>query len=180
MNQLSQHVKDFKELSISKLKPAAYNPRDISKKQIEGLISAIDMHGFLEPIVVNKDMTVISGHQRLKAAKELNYKAVPALVLDVDKDTEKELNILMNNPHIQGQFNDEKLQPLLQELKISMGNAYMEFNYDELEFKPPEEPKEIDPEITYRVYIDCDNEEKQQKIFQDLISYGYQPQVVQL
>jgi ParB-like chromosome segregation protein Spo0J len=49
----------IQEIEISKLKPAAYNPRKISAKELAMFVKSIDEYGFVEPVVVNKDMTVI-------------------------------------------------------------------------------------------------------------------------
>ncbi len=52
-------------VKISKLKPALYNPRQITNKQYNDLKESITKFGLVDPIIVNKDMTVIGGHQRL-------------------------------------------------------------------------------------------------------------------
>ena len=39
----------------------------------------------MDPLVVNADMTIIGGHQRLSVAMELDYTEVPCAVVDVDK-----------------------------------------------------------------------------------------------
>ena len=70
--------------------------------------------GYVEPIIINKDFTVIGGHQRLKVLKELNYEKIECIVVDLDKTQEKALNIALNK--ISGEWNTEKLENLLQEL----------------------------------------------------------------
>lgn len=55
-------------LPIGQLKPAAYNPRKQLKpgdKEYEKIKKSIQEFGYVEPIIVNYDMTVIGGHQRL-------------------------------------------------------------------------------------------------------------------
>jgi hypothetical protein len=83
-------------IKTSKLKPAKYNPRQISTKQYNDLKKSIEKFDLVDPIIVNKDMTVIGGHQRLKICKELNYKDVDCVVLDLSKEEERELNIRLN------------------------------------------------------------------------------------
>ena len=53
-------------IKINKLKPAEYNPRQITTKQYNDLKESIEKFDLVDPIIVNKDMTVIGGHQRLK------------------------------------------------------------------------------------------------------------------
>ena len=83
-------------IKISKLKPATYNPRQITTKQYNDLKISIEKFDLVDPIIVNKDMTVIGGHQRLKVCKELKYKDVDCVILDLSKEQERELNIRLN------------------------------------------------------------------------------------
>ena len=85
-----------KEIEISKLKPAEYNPRQITKKQYNDLKDSVEKFGLVNPIILNKDMTVIGGHQRLKVCKDLNYDKISCVVLDLSKEQERELNIRLN------------------------------------------------------------------------------------
>ena len=54
----------IRNIEISKLKPATYNPRQITKKQVKDLKESIEKFGVVDPIIVNKDFTIIGGHQR--------------------------------------------------------------------------------------------------------------------
>ena len=81
---------------INKLKPAKYNPRQISTKQYKDLKESIEKFSLVDPIIVNKDMTVIGGHQRLKVCKDLKHTEIDCVVLDLNKDEEKELNVRLN------------------------------------------------------------------------------------
>lgn len=67
---------ELKMLPVSVLKPAAYNPRKKLKpgdKEYEKIKNSITEFGFADPLVVNADMTIIGGHQRLTVAMELGY-----------------------------------------------------------------------------------------------------------
>tara|TARA_R100000654_G_scaffold12054_1_gene26193 strand:- start:6550 stop:7707 length:1158 start_codon:yes stop_codon:yes gene_type:complete len=81
---------------ITQLKPATYNPRQISTKQYNDLKASIKKFGLVDPVIVNKDNTVIGGHQRLKICKELKYIEIDCVVLDLSKEEERELNIRLN------------------------------------------------------------------------------------
>ena len=86
----------IEKIKINKLKPAFYNPRQITTKQYNDLKESIRKFDLVDPIIVNKDMTVIGGHQRLKVCKDLNYKDVDCVILDLSKEQERELNIRLN------------------------------------------------------------------------------------
>jgi len=100
-----------KLVSLDKLNPAEYNPRTISTEDMESLKRSIQKFGFVENIVANKDGTIISGHQRYEAAKQLGEESVPVYYVDLNKDDEIALNIAMNR--ISGEFDMSKLPELI-------------------------------------------------------------------
>ncbi len=88
-------------VAVKDLKPATYNPRKHSDEAMEGLKESIKRFGLVDPIVVNgaskRKNIVIGGHFRLKAAKELGYKEMPVVYINLtDIQKEKELNIRLN------------------------------------------------------------------------------------
>ena len=110
---------NIQKIQISKLIPATYNPRKDLQPNDEEYIkikNSIEKFGFVSPLVVNKDMTVIGGHQRLKVLIELGFTEIECIVVDLDKTSEKALNIALNK--IQGDWDEEKLENLLKELKL--------------------------------------------------------------
>ena len=109
---------ELKVLPVSVLKPAEYNPRKKLKKgdkEYEKIKNSIEEFGFADPLVVNADMTIIGGHQRLTVAMDLGYTEVPCAVVDVDKVREKALNIALNK--ITGAWDEQMLADLLTDLK---------------------------------------------------------------
>ena len=106
------------KIKIENLKPAEYNPRiDLKPENIEyqKIKRSLIEFGYVAPIIVNADMTVISGHQRLKVLKELGYTEIDCNIVDLDKKKEKALNIALNK--ISGDWDNDKLEELLLELK---------------------------------------------------------------
>ena len=109
---------DIQTIEIEKLKIEKYNPRrDLrpEDEEYQKIKSSIKEFGFVSPLVVNKDMTVIGGHQRLKILKEMQFKNVECVIVDLDKNKEKALNIALNK--ISGDWDYDKLEDLLAELK---------------------------------------------------------------
>ena len=84
------------DIKANKLKPSLYNPRQMTNKQYNDLKDSITKFGLVDPIIVNKDMTVIGGHQRLKILVQMDLKNIPCIILDLNKESEKELNIRLN------------------------------------------------------------------------------------
>lgn len=99
---------------ISDLKPAAYNPRKIEPKELNKLVKSIKTFGFVEPVVINKDNTIIGGHQRLKAAQKMGMTEVPVVQVDIPKGQEKALNLALNR--ISGEWDETKLAEVLVQL----------------------------------------------------------------
>jgi DNA modification methylase len=78
---------DFPELSvtyqpITKLKCNSRNARTHSKPQIRQIANSIKQFGFTNPVLVDKDNTVIAGHGRLSAAKLSGMSQVPTIRLE--------------------------------------------------------------------------------------------------
>ncbi|QGT99518.1 Adenine-specific methyltransferase [Candidatus Syntrophocurvum alkaliphilum] len=123
----------FMKLEIDKLIPASYNPRKKLKpgdSEFEKIKNSITEFGYVEPIIVNKDLTVIGGHQRISVLKSLGYTEIDCVVIDIDKTKEKALNIALNK--ISGEWNRELLGELIMDLQSQ------DFDIKFTGFEPPE------------------------------------------
>lgn len=105
---------NIQNIPITELKPAEYNPRKISKAELDKLKTSITEYGLVDPIIINKDYTVIGGHQRLKAIAALKWADVPCVIVDLPKDKEKALNIALNR--ISGAWDEDRLAAIIKEL----------------------------------------------------------------
>jgi ParB-like chromosome segregation protein Spo0J len=116
---------------IADLKMADYNPRQITDTDMASLVNSIREFGFVEPVVVNKDNTVVGGHQRLRAAQQLSIEEVPVVYVDLPKKKEKILNLALNRIH--GDWDMSKLSVVLEELKLGNGDELQMTGFSELE-----------------------------------------------
>ena len=109
---------NIKKIPISKIKPAAYNPRKDLKPgdpEYEKLLKSIDEFDCVEPLVWNKRTgNLIGGHQRLKILVARGDTEVLCSVVDLSPEREKALNLALNK--IQGDWDEWKLAVLLDEL----------------------------------------------------------------
>lgn len=129
----SQPTMEIREIRLSELHPASYNPRKKLKKgdkEYEKIKQSLLKFGYVDPIIVNNDLTVIGGHQRLTVLKDLDYETAKCVIVDLSKEDEKALNIALNK--ITGQWDDQLLADLLLDLQES------DFNLDLTGFEPPE------------------------------------------
>ncbi|MCY7041520.1 site-specific DNA-methyltransferase [Streptococcus sanguinis] len=121
-------------LPVDSLKPAAYNPRKKLKKgdkEYEKIKKSIVEFGYVDPIIVNFDGTVIGGHQRLTVLSDLGYKEVQCVQVRIDDENKvKALNVALNK--ITGAWNEE----LLADLMVDLQDA--DFNLDLTGFEAPE------------------------------------------
>lgn len=109
-------------VDINKLEDAEYNPRNITHTMLEKLKKGLQEFGCVQPIVANDatatrkgQYTVVGGHQRLKAAKELGWKEVPCQIIhEPDVKREKALNLALNK--VSGEWNFDKLGEVLADL----------------------------------------------------------------
>lgn len=126
----------IKDVSVTKLNPAAYNPRkelEEGDPQFEALKENLLKYGFVQPIVVNiRTGNMVGGHQRLRVAKALNMKKVPVTEVDLSLEEEKKLNLSLNK--VSGEWHEEKLGQLLAELKTT-GEDLTLTGFDELEIE---------------------------------------------
>ena len=117
----------IEKIHISKLKAAEYNPRVALKagdKEYEKLKRSITEFGFVEPIIWNsRTGNIISGHQRLTVLRDMGETEVDSVVVDLDTEREKALNIAMNK--VQGAWDNDKLAALLSDLEASSFDVTM-------------------------------------------------------
>jgi ParB-like chromosome segregation protein Spo0J len=64
-------------MEISFAPPNPKNPRTHSKKQIKQIAASIRKFGFLNPLIVDDQNTILAGHGRLEAARLEGMAHVP-------------------------------------------------------------------------------------------------------
>lgn len=85
-------------IKLNEIKPAKYNPREISDKQFLKLQESIKELGYVIPILVNrKNNVIIAGHQRTKAGIAIGIQEAPAFfVNDITVADEIKFNQIHN------------------------------------------------------------------------------------
>lgn len=92
-------MKFIENYPINKIILADYNPREISSSEYQKLVKSIKKLGFIKPIILNGSNNIlVAGHQRIKVAKQLHIKNVPAIILsDISKSDEIMFNLFHNS-----------------------------------------------------------------------------------
>lgn len=104
--------------NVKQLLRAEYNPRialEPGDEEYELLNGSMETFGYVVPIIWNeKTGRIVGGHQRLTVLKAAGVKEVQVSVVNLEEEAEKQLNIAMNK--IEGEWDNEQLRELLQEL----------------------------------------------------------------
>ena len=109
----------IEKLKTKNLIPADYNPRKDLKAgdpEYDKLKQSIQEFGYVEPIIWNKTTgRVVGGHQRLKVLLDMGVTEVDCVVIEMDEDKEKALNVALNK--ISGDWDKDKLMLLITDLQ---------------------------------------------------------------
>ena len=119
---------EVQQMKLADIHPYERNPRKIGKNAIEAVAKSIETFGWQQPIVVDKEHTIIVGHTRYLAAQYLGLKDAPVLVADLDEQKAKEYRIVDNKV---AEFSRWDYSALLQELQ-----AIVDFDMSDFGFAP--------------------------------------------
>lgn len=111
----------FVKKKITDLIPADYNPRKDLKPgdpDYEKLKRSMHEFGYVDPIIWNQQTGhVVGGHQRLKILQDEGIQEAECVVVSLDDEKEKTLNIALNK--ISGDWDKDKLALLMTDLQAS-------------------------------------------------------------
>jgi ParB/RepB/Spo0J family partition protein len=82
---------------VDDLKPDPRNARTHSPKQIQKLAASIKEFGFIVPVLVDAQGTILAGHARVEAAKQLGMDRVPTICVDHLTEVQKRAYVLADN-----------------------------------------------------------------------------------
>jgi len=123
---------DIRDIDMSDIVPAPYNPREISEQALMGLRHSLEKFGLVDLLVVNKrTMHIISGHQRYKVLQADGAKTVTAIMVDLDEASEMAMNVTLNSQQIVGEWT-AALIPILEKLRKDMPEDYLSLRLKEL------------------------------------------------
>lgn len=126
---------EIRKVPISLLNAAPYNPRkDLQPgdPEYQKIARSIEKYGCVEPIIWNeKTGNVIGGHQRLKVLVATGAVEVDVSVVQLSLEDEKALNLALNK--ISGQWDNEKLSAVLQDLSAGFDVEVTGFDQHEVD-----------------------------------------------
>ena len=90
----------LRELPLSSVKPNPYQPRTrMDQAELTDLASSMEASGLLQPVIVrphDNGFELIAGERRLRAAQQLGWAKIPAVVREVDDRTLLTLALIEN------------------------------------------------------------------------------------
>ena len=176
---------------VSDLIPYVNNSRTHSDEQATQIASSIKEFGFTNPVLIDESGGLIAGHGRLMAAKKLDLKEVPCIVLSGLTESQKKAYIIADNQLPQNAGWD------LDKLKLEIDTlSEMDFDIDLLGFNDDflselinidningSEEKELKEEKyceKFNIIIECNDEYQQEIVYKKMQSEGYICQVQSL
>lgn len=119
--------------SVEKLIPYAKNARTHSDEQVAQIAGSIKEFGFNNPVLVDKDNSIIAGHGRLLAARKLGMDKVPVIQLEHMTEAQRKAYVLADNRIALNSGWDTSMLTLeLQELKDDIDLSLLGFDADEI------------------------------------------------
>ena len=85
------------ECNLSELKPYKNNSKIHPDQQIKNIIASIKQFGFTQPIVCDEEKTILSGHGRYEAAKQMQIDEVPIRIVKNLNDAQKKAYVIADN-----------------------------------------------------------------------------------
>ena len=122
-------------VSLLALTPAPWNPRSIKDERFQNLCRSLEADPeFLQlrPILATLDGVIWAGNQRFRAAQQLGWETVPAILLDIPEQLAKERAMRDNAQW--GEWEEDDLAKLIAELKAE-GSTLDLLGFDERELQ---------------------------------------------
>ena len=166
------------EKNISEIKEYAGNPRN-NADAIEPVMRSIESFGFKQPIVVDKNNTIVCGHTRYQAAIKLGLETVPVVVADDLTDDEvRAYRIIDNKSGEYALWNDDLLKTELANIDFDMSG----YEFPDFSDIPSiaDDIKEMQYREKWGVVVDCKDEAEQRNAFECVTTAGYSARIVSI
>ena len=176
----------IKYVETESLKSYENNSKIHPDLQIDQIKKSIDEFGFFEPILIDEHNTVLSGHARLQALKELNQEKAPTISLEGLTDIQKEkVVIAANKIQENGNWDKDRVISGLEKILNSEPDAKLQnygFSTEELsgllgdendfDFSDDTYVPESNEEYAYAIiqYVIIFDDEEQQRVWHQLLT----------
>lgn len=160
------------EKKIGEIKPYEKNAKRHPEDQIQHIANSIKQFGFKQPIVIDKDGTIVCGHGRYFAAQKLNLDIVPCVLADDLTDEQIKAFRLADNKVAESDWDMDLLGDELDDiLNIDMSD----FGFLDIDdIADLDDEKDVNDFIeTYQVIVEVKDEMEQEDLYNKLTDEGY-------
>lgn len=182
----------IEEVSVDAIKPYARNPR-VNAGAVDSVAESIRRFGFKQPLVIEKDGTIVVGHTRYAAARKLGLTTVPCVrASELSKKDIRAYRILDNKLNELAYWDFDALKAELSELDYDFDGFEVDlpvYSFDGdgeddrsniAQIKQDiEESGNVAP-IEYAVYVEVASEAEQKKLYDSLTEKGYTAKCLRL
>lgn len=109
------------KVPVKLLKPHAKNKEYFPERPPDELwkeiMNDIRKNGIINPLIVTADYTVLAGHLRLEAAKEVGLTRVPVIIMDIPPDSDEAVELLIKDNLLRRHLSDMQVARLIKVLK---------------------------------------------------------------
>lgn len=170
-------------IPLSKLKPAAWNPRLIKDVRFQQLCRSLEADPeFMDerPVLAMLDGTIYAGNMRYRAAQHLGWETVPARLADIPERLARERTLRDNNQF--GEWQEQELAELLAELKVE-GSALELLGFEAAELNRLLDSVGANGDTVagvdelpekFMVLVQCGDEARQAALLERLSGEGYE------
>lgn len=141
--------KEFLTLKLSEIKPYPNNPR-MNDDAVADVMESIKQTGNLDPIEIDENNVILSGHTRLKALQGLGYEECEVIkYTGLTEENKKKYRLLTNKTGEKAEWDFGKLEEELKDLDFEG----FDFGFD-MDFELPEQNLKQGEEIDTDEYGD--------------------------
>ena len=175
---------EIKYLEPKTLNAYENNSRVHDDEQIERIKRSIKEFGFINPVLIDKNNTIIAGHARVRAALNLGLTEVPTIELENLSEEQIRAYVIADNKLAElSDWDDDILKIELDWLKDQDFDISIT-GFDDVDFKADTEKETELKEETYtevfNLIVKLDTEEEQEALYNKLKKEGYICQVQSL
>lgn len=163
---------------IKELKPYKKNAKKHSKEQVEQIANSIKEFGFTQPVIIDKNNSVVAGHGRILGAKKAGLKQVPTVCLEDLTEEQIKAYRLADNKLNESEWDYSLLDEELENLEEDIDMDLFGFEMEEQQEKETKKKVEFEIKEKYEVHIICKDEKQMEQVFNDVKGYGQECKLV--
>ena len=148
-------IDNIESIEIERLIPYVNNAKKHTDEQVTKIAASIREFGFLNPVLIDKNLNIIAGHGRVMAAKKLGLQTVPCAFIEGLSEAQRKAYILADNRL--GELAEWDMELVNLELE-GLDELGFDTDLTGFDFNPePEEPEQeiIEDEVPEEVETRC-------------------------